>query len=612
MVGCIAGMMVGEAQTSVVGAAAAAKRDKLLDLAVLIGLIFTTLAVYAQVGDFEFLNFDDGVIVAQNVHVQEGLTAESIRWALTAVVSANWMPVTLLSHLVDTQLFELRSGIHHLVNVLFHILAAMLLYLTLLRATRERGCSAFVAFVFALHPLHVESVAWISERKDVLGAFFWFLGLYGYVRYCERPSRARYCFVVAVPFCLGLMSKPMLVTFPFALLLLDVWPLRRANWPRTVWEKLPLFALSAVVSGVTYFAQSSQGAVQNTKFVMLAANAFLSYITYIGQMFWPVRLAVFYPFPPMIPVWKGVLAVGAMVGLSALALLLRKRFPYAMVGWFWYVGTMVPMIGLLQAGKQAHGDRYMYIPMVGLLVILAWGAADVGKRWPHSLPAIGFGATVACALFLMLSWEQVGYWRNSGTLFERTLEVTKDNWLAENNLGIYLVERGQLAEAYPHFEAALRIDPDYAAAHNNLGGIIVQLGDCPGAVPHFEAAIRAQPNFPMANYNLGGCQMMSGNYEAAVPYFESAIRNQEDYRDAHASLGAAFAKIPGRELDAVREYEEALRLTPEDAGLHGSLGALLAQLGRTREAIAHLEAAVRIRPNSDESRTLDRLRTPPE
>lgn len=604
--------MVGEAEISVVGAVAAAKRDKLLDLAVLIGLIFTTLTVYAQVGNFEFLNFDDGVIVAQNVHVQEGLTAESIRWALTAVVSANWMPVTLLSHIVDTQLFELRSGIHHLMNVLLHILAAMLLYLTLLRATRARASSAFVAFVFALHPLHVESVAWISERKDVLGAFFWFLGLYGYVCYCERPSRGRYSLVVAAPFCLGLMSKPMLVTFPFALLLLDVWPLRRANWPRTVWEKLPLFALSGVVSGVTYFAQSSQGAVQNTRFVMLAANAFLSYVTYIGQMFWPVRLAVFYPFPPLIPVWKGVLAVAAMVGLSSLALLLRKRFPYAMVGWFWYVGTMVPMIGLLQAGKQAHADRYMYIPMVGLLMILAWGAADIGERWPRSLPAIGVGATVVCAVFLMLSFEQVGYWRNSGTLFERTLEITKDNWLAENNLGIYLVERGQLAEAYPHFEAALRIDPDYAAAHNNLGGVILQLGDCAAAVPHFEAAIRAQPNFAMANYNLGGCQMLSGNYQAAVPYFESAIRNQGDYRDAHASLGAAFAKIPGREPDAVREYEEALRLTPEDAELHVRLGALLAQLGRTGEAIAHLEAAMRIRPNSDESRTLDLLRTPPE
>ncbi len=625
--------------------APAAGKQTLFDLAICLGLILSTLVVYTQATSFDFINYDDPVYVYQNAHVQSGLTLDNVKWAFTAVVDGNWIPVTLLSHIVDGQLFGMQSGMHHLVNICFHALSALLLFLALQRATRSRGLSAFAAFVFALHPLHVESVAWVAERKDVLSTFFWFLALYAYVRYAERPGLGRYL-AVAAPFCLGLLSKPMLVTFPFTLWLLDLWPLRRAQWPRTIGEKLPLIALSAGASIVTYLVQGSAGFLAAIPLATRIENVFLSYVTYIGQMFWPTKLAVYYPYPAASSAWEAAAAFAVVLAISISALRTWRTRPYLAVGWFWYLGTLVPVIGLVQVGSQAHADRYMYIPMVGLSIMLAWGAADIAAKWPRTKPVLALAAAVSCAVCLALAWRETAYWRNSETLFQRAIEVTQNNSLAENNLGMYLMTVGRNPDAIYHFEAALRINANYADAHNNLGfvlsqnperiadavmqyeaalrlqptsaeahnglgAVLVRRGDCAAAIPHFEAALHIKPEQTDAIYNLGTCQMAVKNYSGAVPYFEAAIRAQPGFAEAHFSLGGCLSKIAGRTPDAIKEYEATLELRPNE-GLarlaHAKLGMLLAEQGRAQEAIPHLEAVQRIQPDPAIAKILERLR----
>jgi tetratricopeptide (TPR) repeat protein len=585
----------------------AAGQQSIVDLAIWLGLILATLAVYAQVGRFDFVNYDDDLYVYDNVQVKTGLTPGNVKWAFTAVVASNWMPVTLLSHIVDVQFFGLQSGMHHLVNVLLHALSAVLLFVVLQRATRARRASAFVAFVFALHPLHVESVAWISERKDVLSAFFFFLTLYCYVRYTERPCLGRYLLVLG-PFFLGLMSKPMLVTLPFTLLLFDIWPLRRVPWPKILWEKVPLFALSAGASVVTWFVQRETGAFDRaTPLATRIENALISYVTYIGQTFWPVRLSVFYPYPKSIAVWQAAAAFAVILGVSALAIFAwRKRppvAPYLITGWFWYLGTLVPVIGLVQVGQQAHADRYTYIPMVGLLVILAWGAADVAGKWPRTRPAIAAAAAVSCVLWMAVAWTQTAYWRNSEALFQLALDVTGDNWVADNHLGQCLTEKGRNAEAIPYFEAALRIK-DSARDNFNLGLALSKIpGRSADAVPHFEAALRFGAESADTENDLGACLMNIGRDADAISRFEAALRVKPDFAEAHFNLALALAKAPGRTAEAIAHFEAGLRLSPDHTA-HSNFAVLLMKLGRTDEAIPHFEAAVRMHPDYRNQRDL--------
>ncbi len=582
---------------------------KLSHLAVQLCLIVSVLVIFAQVASFEFTDYDDGLYVYHNAYVRSGLNLESIRWAFTAVVASNWMPVTLLSHIVAYQFFGLHSGMHHLVNVVFHLLAALLLFAAIRRATGASGPSAFVAFVFALHPMHVESVAWISERKDVFGAFFFFLALYYYVLYTERPGLVRYL-AFAAPFCFGLMSKPTVVTFPFMLLLLDEWPLSRKREAKLLWEKLPLFALSAVCCVMTFWTQHDAGSVLAVPFGTRVENAFVSCVTYIGQMFWPVRLAVFYPLSQRISPWDATLAVLLVLGVTVLVIVGWQKRPYLAVGWFWYLGSLIPVIGLVQVGLQAHADRYSYIPMTGLSIMLAWGAADVAREWPWARTAVAWAALAVCVAYVPLAWKQTTYWRNTETLFQHAIDVTPNNWGAEYYLGNYLMKTaGRRGEAVDHFEAALRINPDLAVAHNNIGLCMVEADLYSAAIPHFEKALRIQPDFGEAGNNLGWCLNKAGRYADAIPYLQAAVRVEPNQAGFRFNLASAFEKLPDHQPEAITEYQAALRLRPDYVEAAHNLGMLLASVGRTDEAIVQLEAAERVRPDTERSETIERLRS---
>ncbi len=506
----------------------------LVDLAIRLGLLLAIFLVYFDVGRFDFTTYDDDVYVTANAHVRAGLTAGSLKWAATEVVDY-WVPVTLLSHMVACQFFQQESGMHHLVNLLLHALATLLLFTALERATRARWPSAFVAMMFAVHPLHVESVAWITERKDVLSAFFGFLALYCYVRYVEAPSLRRYL-LVAMTFALGLMSKPMLVTFPFVLLLLDFWPLHRAQFPKVLWEKLPLIALSIAASFTTFLLQKSMGIVQKVPLPVRVENALISYMVYLGKMFWPTRLAVLYPYQYSPSPGAAAAAAALLLAITVAVMLVWRTRSYLAVGWFWYLGMLVPVIGFVQAGLQVRADRYMYIPMVGLLMMLAWGAAGIIEKWPRAKLGIALAASASCIACASAARIQTQYWQNSETLYSRAINVTQDNYVAEYNLGSYLMTVHRGPEAIPYLEAALRIKPDYPEAENNLG---MALGNIPGRLPE------------------------------ALAHFETAVRMKPDLVQAQFNLAVALQHTPGRKSDALRHYEVIQRLqpSPEIAGI---------------------------------------------
>ena len=494
-----------------------------LELAILAALFIAVFLIYGQVDHFEFSSYDDPEYVSENTHIHDGLTLGTIEWAATAVVVGNWTPVTMLSHAFDTQL-GLESGGRHLMNVLIHALAALLLFAALRRATQATWASAFVAAMFALHPVHVESVAWIAERKDVLSAFWGFAALYAYVRYAKQPGVRRYL-MVAGALALGLMSKPMLVTFPFVFLLFDVWPLRRRQFPKVLVEKLPLFALSAADAVVTYLVQHSIGAVQAIPLLFRVRNALVGCVIYIGQLFWPVNLTVFYPIHA-VAVWQVMGAAAVVLAVSALAIRWWRVRPWFATGWFWFLGTLVPVIGLVQVGAQAHADRYTYIPLVGLSIMLAWGVQEFGGLTSNVKAAAAIAGCLAC---MALTSRQASYWENDGTLFQHAVDVTENNFTAENGLALYLAKTGRPAEAIPHFEAYLRMVPNDAQIHNNLG---ILYGGSGGhekdAIAQFEAAVRIEPNFKEAQYNLG----------------------------------LALSKMPGRTADAIAHLEAARRIEP--------------------------------------------------
>jgi tetratricopeptide (TPR) repeat protein len=536
-----------------------------LDLLIYLALLLVTFAVYAQVRNFDFINYDDGDFITNNLNVRQGLTAQGLEWALTSGYEGNWVPLTWVSHMLDCEFFGLDSGWHHLHNVLLHALAAIILFMFLQRATGTRWRSALVALLFALHPLHVQSVAWVAERKDVLSACFCFLTLWLYVRYAERPGTGRYL-AVALSFWLGLTAKPMLVTLPFVMLFLDYWPLTRLalRGRKAIWEKVPLLGLSGAAMAFTYLAQKHSEAVNLIPLEARLANAIHSYALYILQLFWPTRLAILYPYPrdfafALLP----TLAEGALLAIVTTGVIvLRRRAPYLLMGWAWFVVTLVPVIGLVQVGDQAHADRYMYIPMVGLLVMLIWGAAELLEKLRAKKLAISLAAA-ACVASAAVSWVEVGYWRNSETLFRRALAVTSDNKIADNNLGNYLMSSGRLSEAIPYFETAVRIDPEFPTARNNLGIALGRTGRLPEAIAQLQIAVRLSPDLADPHTNLGTALAQAGRMPEAADEFEAALRIDPKDALVQKNLGQALSGIPGRLPDALGHLEEAERLRPD-------------------------------------------------
>jgi hypothetical protein len=437
-------------------------------IAIVSVLLALTVFVYLPVRGFEFVNYDDPDYVTENLHVRSGLTANSVAWALTSRDAGNWHPLTWISHMLDCQLFGLNSGGHHLTNLALHALNTLLLFWVFTRMTGALWRSAWVALLFALHPLHVESVAWVAERKDVLSATFWFLTTLAYIRFVERRTLGRYL-AMLLWFCLGLMSKAMLVTLPFVLLLLDVWPLKRlpegglpptAGWWSLFLEKAPLIAVAAAASAVTFVAQRRAGAVTGLDSIPILArtgNACISYLTYLFQAVWPANLAVFYPMPIQFPVLQAVAAAASVVALSLLAWRSVRRRPYVFTGWFWYLGTLVPVIGLVQVGSQARADRYTYLPLVGVFAIAGWGLAEIVERRPRAQALVVTLAVAATAAWTATTSRQLLHWRSTAALFDHALDVTSNNYVALDVLGGLLQAEGHHREAIARYEAALRI-----------------------------------------------------------------------------------------------------------------------------------------------------------
>jgi protein O-mannosyl-transferase len=566
------------------------------DLLVCIGLVAVTWAVFGQTVAHDFVNFDDHVYVYENPLVIRGLSTEGIFDAFTHTHARNWHPLTTVSHMLDCQLYGLNAGGHHLTNVILHTISVLLLFLVLKQITGALWQSAFVAGLFAIHPLHVESVAWIAERKDLLSAVFFMLTLAAYARYARAPSAPRYL-LVALLFAFGLMSKPMLVTLPFVLLLLDYWPFGRlgaqksevgSRLRRFITEKIPLFALSAFSCIATLFAQKQgPSAIDQLPFLWRLNNTFLSYVTYIWQMLWPARLAVFYPHPnDRLQLVEVTAAIAFLVGISLLVIYLRRTKPYLVTGWFWYLGMLVPVIGLIQVGEQAHADRYTYLPQIGLYIMIAWTVGDMLlEPTPRAGRAlVGVVAAIAIVSLGVRAIGQASYWKNSETLWSHTLAVTGENDVAHNNLGFLFLRSGELDKAISQFQAALNIRSRNTETHYSLGAALIQsnLGNALArkqlwdeSIDHLQEAVRLRPDYADAYFNLGSVLFQQGRIDQAIAQWQKALAIRPRDAEAHRNVASALRK-QGNVKGAIAEYEQALNIVPEDSVALNNLAWILA------------------------------------
>jgi protein O-mannosyl-transferase len=567
------------------------------DLWICLLLVAAVLVAYLQVRHFDFVSYDDPDYVTENPHVRAGLTWENMGWAFGSSFTGNWFPLTWLSHMLDCQLFGLDSGWHHLTNVWIHIASTLLLFTFLRRATGTRWLSAMVACLFALHPQHVESVAWIAERKDVLSGLCFMLTLWAYAAYVTRPGRGRYALVLGA-FCCGLMAKSMLVTVPIVLLLLDQWPLKRGIRIR---EKLPLVALSMAASIATFLVHRQAGATASFDLVPMTArfeNMLVSYAVYILKTFWPADLAVFYPYS------RNSLAVPAAfagIGLAVITVLAVRWFsrrPYLAVGWFWYLVTLLPVIGLVQVGAQARADRYTYIPTIGLSIALVWGAAEVLTSWPRLRIALALALCSAC---LVLTWLQVRFWRDGASLFQHATDVTSDNWLAHFNLASVMMARGEEREAVTELREGVRLRPGFSFAHSELGRLLAEQNLAEEALQELRIAVRLNPEDADAHFRLGSVLGSLGRVQDAAAEFYQTIRLQPENADAHFNLGIALAS-QGNVEEAAREFSLAVHLRPNDAYARFGWGIALARLGRMDESVTQFSEAVRLKPDFAEAR----------
>jgi Flp pilus assembly protein TadD len=623
------------------------------------------IVVYWRVGHFPFIGYDDDRYILNNPALQGGLSLSGLRWAFTTDMDAGRIPLTWLSRMLDISLFGMDAGKHHLVNVLLHLLNTLLLFQVLRKMTGRMWECGLVAAFFAVHPLHVESVAWVTERKDVLAGFFWMLSMWAYARYAERPGVVRYGLVVLF-FSLGLMSKAILVTFPFVLLLLDYWPLGRFSFAgelsrenpsrfshsppgRLVQEKIPLLFLSLIASVVTYRSQDMAGMVVSLELSPLwvrTGNALQAYASYLGKTVWPSGLAFFYPHPgTRILFWK-IAVAGMLLGLVTVFFVRQARNRgWLAVGWFWFLGTLVPVLGLVHVGDQAMADRCTYIPLIGLSIVCAWGSGELAGRWKVSAAAMAAVSGAGLAALMACSWVQVGYWRGSVPLFTHALEVTRDNWGAQNALGKIAAEAGREEEAVARFREAVRLRPDISALHKNLALSLAKVGRLDEAATHLREALRLSPGDGDSAYalyvirsgqgkkdealryfnqglraaaasaawnnDMGLTLAGLGKIDDAIAFFREALRLQPGYAEAHYNLGVALGRL-GKRDEAIPHFREALRISPADADAHNKIGVSLVRLERLDEAMVHFREALKMRPDHEDARynlgvTLERL-----
>jgi tetratricopeptide (TPR) repeat protein len=619
-------------------------------------LLVTTVSVYAQVAGYGFITVDDGIYVSQNNHVLAGLTAEGIGWAFTTTSTGNWHPLTWISLMADSQISGPNPSGYHGTNLILHLFNALLLFFLFQKLTASAGRSFLVAALFALHPMHVESVAWISERKDVLSTLFWLLGIWAYLRYCRKPTVGRYL-AVAGALVMALMAKPMPVSFPFTLLLLDIWPLRRLSagnrtlhtLARLTLEKAPLFTIACVSCFVTFWAQKTAGAVaalDQFPVHLRIANALFSYISYIGKLLWPARLALFYPYQAnLLQSWEIAACLIAFAGMTMYAIRALSSRPYLTFGWMWYVITLLPVIGLVQIGSQALADRYTYVPSLGIFTLIIWGLSDLLSRIRQKYPAVMrpllWGPpAVACGLLLLLAvlaYRQAQFWKDDITAWEHAVAVTPANyfseynltraydtqhrfdealahtrecirldpnrWEAYNNLAVLLINRRSYSEAESALRTALRINPQFPPARSNMGMLLCKLQRYDEGFRYNEEAVRLDPqdpdirrNFAVSHCEFGIALAAKGRFEEAIAEFQSALSLDAAFSQAHYNLGLIYTDL--KRLDEAKSaYEKAIAADPDFAEAHNNLGVLLAQTGKIGDAIVHFQAALRIRPD---------------
>jgi Flp pilus assembly protein TadD len=598
-------------------------------LAILLALV--TVALYWPATGYDFINYDDNLYVSENARVQNGLTLENVKWAFLNPVADNWHPLTVLSHMLVCQLGGAKPGVHHLVNVLLHALNAALVFVWLRQATGATWRSLLVAALFAFHPLRLQSVVWVSERKDVLSVFFGLLTLIAYTSYVKQVASGRWqvaggksaaalpvnCHpslfyaLALVCYAFGLMSKPMLVTLPFVLLLLDYWPLDRIRNPqstaaltnsslsaggegrgevgqflslatchsslatffRLLREKVPFLALAVLDCFMTFVVQKRGGSLGVGgifPFDQRCGNALVSYGRQLGKIFWPSDLAILYPHPGHWPAVEVLLAGGLLFSVTAYFLVMRQRHPFLLMGWLWFVGMLVPVIGLVQTGPQAMADRHTYLPSLGIFILVVWGVDEMTRHWHYrmlTLSALGSAAVIAC---IAVTRQQIGYWQDSETVFRRALAVTENNYIAHGNLGEALASKGRIDAAIHQFQEAIQIEPNYPDAQNNLGITLGRTGRIDEAIHHFQEAIRYRPNYPEAHYDLGVALGMKGQTDEAILQFRETIRLKPDDASAHNNLGIALASI-GKLDEAIGEFQEALRLKPDNTDAQKNL-----------------------------------------
>ena len=566
--------------------------------------------VFGQTVHDEFVNNDDSLYVYENSTVTAGLTLGGIAASFSSANSDNWIPLTSISHMVDWQFYGRNAGGHHLTNVLLHAANAILLFLVLGAMTGTVWRSAFVAAVFAVHPLHVESVAWVAERKDVLSGLFFMLTLWAYARHAQQAGglgpKSHIWYGLALAFFIfGLMSKPMLVTLPFVLLLLDYWPFKRVESLRSVFgvrslilEKVPFLLLAAADCVATILVQRNGiGSIQHLGFFWRAGNALVAYVDYIWQMIYPAGLAVFYPHPGnQLPVLKIAVSALALIVISAGVVVWRRKRPYLIAGWLWYLGMLVPVIGLVQVGGQARADRYTYLPQIGLYILLTWGAAELCRSWRHRRAVLGFAASVILAGLMAGGYVQTGYWKDSYSLWAHTLACTTENPVAHYNFGYALAGQGKLNAAIEQYKRALEINPYYAEGQNNWGNALASQGKATDAIEHYERALQINPDYAEGHSNLGLALAGQGKLDEAIGHYERALQIKPDNAEAHNNLGLALAR-QGKVTEAIEQYERALQIKPDLAEARINWGLALAGEGKLDEAIEQYERALQIKPD---------------